>query len=274
MRITAIGGSATVGVNIEEQDTWPKQLEGLCQDAGWHVSIENRASHALPVSAFAERILYIEGKDPQDLYLVQIPMPGRIQCGINGTRRIKEEDYGKEMIFGWSKLNGYLSPTRLNFNKGFLHLKPPFHKLLETYYFPVIKRNNPSATFEEFIAFLRFWEDNICDSDLELISYVKEIVLLQQILRNLQKPCLMFQWNGECLQNLAHRTEPFYSLMDWTKFAHKGETTAIDFLKKSHSNQYLELLSDEYYHLSRAGNRIIAEEFILPDILRWQTVAS
>jgi hypothetical protein len=274
MKLTAIGGSATFGVNIEPQDTWPKQLETLCREAGWHVSVENRASNAIAISAFAERLLHIERTDPQDLYLFQIPMTGRLNFGVNGTRRIREEDHGKEMVFGWSALNGHLSPTRLNWNKGFLYLKPPLDKLSETYHFAIIKRNNPSASYEEFAAFVRFWDANICDSDLELISYVKEIFLLQQVLRNLQKPCLMFQWNGECLRNLAHRTEPFYSLIDWTEFAQNGERTAIDYLQKSHANQFLNFLTDEYFHLSRAGNRIIAEEFVFPEILRWQPVAS
>lgn len=274
IRITAIGGSATIGVNVERQDTWPKQLESVCQSVGWPVSVENRASHALAISAFAERVLYIEQKEPQDLYLFQIPMSGRMHFGVNGRRKILEQDYGKDMIFGWSALNGYLSPTRLNFNKGFLHLKPPFHNLVETYYFPVVKRNNPSATYEEFIAFVRFWETNICDSDLEIISYIKEILLLQQVLRNLKKPYLMFQWNGERIQGLANRTEPFYSLIDWTNFVNKGEQTAIDYLKESHATKYPDLLTDEYYHLTRTGNRIIAEEFVFPEILRWQAVAS
>src|SRR5579863_6727111 len=101
MKITAMGGSATAGVRIERQHTWPKQLEDICREAGWQVSIENRANHALAVSAFAERVLYIERKDPQDLYLFQIPMSCRVYFGVNGTRRIKEEEYGKEMVFGW-----------------------------------------------------------------------------------------------------------------------------------------------------------------------------
>ena len=274
IKITAMGGSATAGVRIEQKDTWPKQLEDICQEAGWNVSIENRANHAIAVSAFAERVLYIERKDPQDLYLLQIPMSARIYLGVNGTQRIQEEEFSKEMIFGWSALNGRVSPTRLSFSRGLFHLKPPFDKLVETYYLPIIKRNNPSATYEEFIAFVRFWETNLCNSDLDLISYAKEIFLLQQILRNLEKPYLMFQWNGDCLRNLVHRTEPFYSLIDWTEFAFKGEKTVIDHLQQSHASRYQDLLSDEYFHLNRAGNRIIAEEFIFPEMHRWQTVTS
>ena len=273
-KVTAIGGSATAGLRVEREDTWPKQLEDICREAGWNVSIENRASHGLAVSAFAERVLYIERKDPQDLYLLQVPLSGRFYFGVNRTRRIREEDYGKEMIFGWSALNGYVSPTRLTLTKGMLNESTPFHKYLRTFFFPVIKRNNPSATYEEFIAFVRFWETTLCNSDLEIISYAKEIFLLQQILRNLKKPHLMFQWNGDCLRHLAHRTEPFYSLIDWTEFAFKGEKTVIDYLQQSHASRYQELLSDEYFHLNRAGNRIIAEEFIFPEMLRWQTVAS
>jgi len=274
MKITAMGGSATAGLRVEREDTWPKQLEDICREAGWQVSIENRASHGLAVSAFAERVLYMEGKYPQDLYLFQIPLSGRIYFGVNRTRRIREEDYGKEMVFGWSALNGYVSPTRLTLTKGMLNESTPFHRYLRSFFFPVIKRNNPSATYEEFIAFVRFWETNLCDSDLELISYAKEIFLLQQVLRNLKKPYLMFQWNGDCLRNLTHRTEPFYSLIDWTEFAFKGEKTVIDYLQQSHASRYRGLLSDEYFHLNRAGNRIIAEEFIFPEMLRWQTVTS
>jgi len=69
MKVTAIGGSATLGLKIAQQDTWPEQLQIVCRDAGWHVFVENRASHGLSLSGFVERVLHIERKDPQDLYL-------------------------------------------------------------------------------------------------------------------------------------------------------------------------------------------------------------
>lgn len=274
MKIATIGGSATLGLYIERKDTWPQQLAAICDEAGWRVSVENRASSGLSLSAFAERVLHLERKDPYDLYLFQIPLPGRIYIGVNGTRRMREEDYGKEMIFGWSALNGYVSPTRLNLSRGILHENHPFHKYLKSFSFSIIHRNSPSATYEEFIAFARFWETNICESDLEFISYAKEVFLLQQILRNLQKPCLMFQWNGRCLRNLAHRTEPFYSMIDWTEFAFKGEKTVIDYLKDSHTGRYPELVIDNLGHLTPAGNRVVAEELVFPEILRWRPLTS
>jgi hypothetical protein len=269
LKITAIGGSATRGLNIAQQDTWPEQLQIVCQEADWHVFVENRASHGLSLSGFVERVLHIEREDPQDLYLFQIPGASRSYIGVNGTRRIREECYGKQIVFGWSALSGGVTPTRLNLTKGISDENSPFHRYLKNYAFPIVSRNNRSVTYEEFVAFVRFWESNICRSDLELISYAKEIFLLQQILRNLKKSYLMFQWHGECLRKLAHRTDPFYGLIDWTKFARNGEKTVIDYLQESYADQYPGLLNDEYHHLNRAGNRIIAEEIVFQEICRY-----
>lgn len=269
-KITAIGSSATRGFKIDQQDAWPEQLEVVCRDAGWDVSVANRATHGLAISAFAERVLHIERSDPQDIYLFQIPISSRIYFGVNGSRRLREEDFEKDVLFGWSEKSAHISPTRVLLTGGSLDEKSPFHKYLKSFFFPIIKRNNPNADYDEFLSFIRFWEANIRDSDLELIAYTKEILLLQQLMARLQKNYLMFQWCGPCLQNFAHRTQPFYSLIDWNAFALEGAKTAFDYLKTHHADSYSDLLNDEYHHLNRAGNRVIAEQFVLPELLRRQ----
>lgn len=272
-RIVAIGSSATRGFKIEQEDAWPEQLEVVCREAGWDVSVTNRATHGLALSAYAERILHLEKTEPQDIYLLQIPIPSRIYFGVNGTRRLREEDYEKDVILGWSEKSSHISPTRILLTGGSLDEDSPFHKYLKTFFFPIIKRNNPEMRYEDFIAYLRFWEANIRDSDLELIAYAKEIVLLQHIMAQVGKPYLMFQWCAPGLHQLAHRTEPFYRLIDWSAFVGQGQETAIDFLKHHKTDQYADLLVDEYTHLNRDGNRIIAEEFVFPEIERWKILS-
>ena len=267
-KIVAIGSSATRGFQIAQEDAWPEQLENFCQKSDWNVGVTNRASHGLALSAFAERILHLEKNDPQDVYILQIPIPSRTYFGVNGTRRLKEEDYDKDVILGWSAKNSYISPTRILITGGSLDESSPFHKYLKSFFFPIVKRNNPEMKYEDFLSYLRFWETNIRDSDLELVTFTKEIVLLQHILSGIGKPYLMFQWCGTCLQRYANRTEPFYSLIDWEKFILKGQHTAIEYLKRNKTSQYKQLLNDQYLHLNRAGNRVIAEEFVFPELER------
>ncbi len=272
-RIVAIGSSATRGFKIEQEDAWPEQLEVVCREAGWDASVANRATHGLALPAYAERILQLEKTEPYDIYLVQIPIPSRIYFGVNGTRRLREEDYEKDVILGWSEKSSHISPTRILLTGGSLDENSPFHKYLKSFFFPIIKRNNPEMIYEDFIAFLKFWEANIRNSDLELISFAKEIVLLQHIMGGIGKPYLMFQWCGTCLGRLALRTEPFYSLIDWSVFAGQGRETALDYLKHHWGSQYANLLNDEYSHLNRAGNRILAKEFVFPEIERWRALS-
>lgn len=269
-RIVAIGSSATRGYMIKQEDAWPEQLEVVCREAGWDVRVTNKATHGLALPAYAERILHLEKTDPQDIYLLQIPIPSRIYFGVNGTRRLREEDYEKDVILGWSEKSSHISPTRILLTGGSLNEDSPFHKYLRSFFFPIVKRNNPKITYEEFIGYLRFWEANVRDSDLELLAYVKEIVLLQHIMARVGKRYLMFQWCGTCLRGLAARTEPFYSLVDWDMFVGRGHDTAFGYLKRQKEAEFEHLLNDQYTHLNRAGNRVIAEEFVFPEIERWK----
>jgi hypothetical protein len=267
-RIAAIGSSATKGFNIKEGEAWPEQLEGLCREAGFRVEVSNRATHGLALQAFAERILHLEHSDPYDLYLIQIPIPNRAYFGVNGTRKLREEDCGKEVAFGWSPKTSRVSPTRILITGGSLDEDSPFHKYLKSFFYPIVRRNNPNIAYEDFLAYLRFWEANVRDSDLELLNYIKELVLLQYVLKTVGKPYLMFQWCGMNLQRLKIRTEPFWSLVDWSPFVFRGEQTAYEYLNRNHAAQYETLQADGYHHLNRAGNRIIAEELVLPAIRR------
>jgi len=271
LKIVAIGSSATRGYEIKQEDAWPEQLEQVCHQAGWNVTVSNKATHGLPLPGFAERIVYLERTDPQDLYLLQLSVADRLYLGVNGRQRLKEASYSKDVILGWSEKNFFTSPTRVLLSGVALDENSPFHQYLN-FFFMVIKRNNPKATFEEFLTYLKFWEANIRDSDLELINYVKEIVLLQQLLLALRKPYIMFQWNGFCIKQVATRTEPFYSLIDWSVFIGNGDVTAIEYLQRSYPDLYKEIQNDAYHHLNRAGNRLIAETLVFPSILKWRSV--
>jgi len=270
LRIVAVGSSATRGFQIKQEDAWPEQLEILCREANWDASVTNRASHGLALPAFAERILHLEKNDPHDIYLLQLPIPARTYFGVNGSRRLREEAYQKDVILGWSEKSAHISPTRILLTGGSLDKSSPFHKYLESFFYPIIKRNNPEATYDDFLTYLKFWEANIRNSDLELISYAKEVVLVQHIMTLIAKPYLMFEWCGTRLRSRAERVEPFYPLIDWSVFVGQGHYTVIDYLKQHKGARYKDLLNDQYTHLNRAGNRVVAEEIVFPEIERLQ----
>lgn len=268
IKIAAIGSSATLGFQIEPSESWPAQLEKICNKQFDDVEVQNRATHGLALQAYAERIVYLENEINPDLYLLQIPVPGRLYLGINGKGKLKEEEYSKDVLFGWSRKNAQISPTRLLLTSGeILNENSPFHKFLKSYYFPTVKRNNSKVSYKLLIQFIKFWHENIRFSDLDYIYYGKEIYLVQQLLAKFHKPYFMFRWDGPAMSFYAEKFAPFYSLIDFDRFILQGKFSVLELLKKHYPDSYESFLIDEYGHLNQKGNQVVAEDFVFPSVI-------
>lgn len=268
-----MGSSATRGVGVEAGETWPTQLEEIARREGLDVEVANRASHGLALAAYAERVLVIDRVLEPDAYLLQLPIPGRLYVGINGAGRLSEQVLGKDVVFGWSEKTAGATPTRLMLTRGITKPSNPFHKHLSGYFLGLVQRNNPDVGWDDFYAFLRFWDANVQGSDLSYVEHAKELVLLQHVLTRLGKPYRMFEWIGPPLRAIERAADPFCALVDWSAFVGDGHVTAFAYLASTAGDAFDSLQYDRFGHLNAAGNRVLAEEWLLPELRGLAAVA-
>ena len=269
VRVAVLGSSGTYGFRVPRDATWPAWLERLARERCRAVEVANFASPGLPLAAYAERLAHLREAYRPELALIQLPEVGRAYLGLNGTRRFREEEHDAHQLFGWAgprDATTRVSPTRIHLTRLLAVPGSPFFHLLEPWFYPRVAENNPDVGWEEFLAFARFWADNVAGSDLQHVQHGKEIVFLQMLLERWGVPYLMFDWH-----RYNSRRDPrlgrFRELIDFTSYVGGGERTAQDFVEEEAGPERDRLFVDAHGHLAEEGHRRLAEGFLLPAFL-------
>lgn len=269
VRIVVVGSSGTYGYRLERSESWPAVLAELLAAEGNKVEVLNYASMGLPLEAYFERLLVLDEHLDPDAYVLQLPTVSRAYFGVNGSRKIPEDTFLDHEVFGWRAIDDprqVPTQTRLSWTRGASAEGSEFFPIARRYLYPRCRENREDLTFEEFIGFLRFWDDNVADSDLRHVQHGKEIVALQQYLTSRKRPFCMFDWVGYNTRN-DPRLGPFTKLIDFSKFVNHGTENVYRFLGKNWVGDPGGYKADEHGHLSAPGHRLLARRFLLPWIV-------
>jgi lysophospholipase L1-like esterase len=266
LRLAVLGSSGTYGYRIPRHQTWPAALQALCRERGHAVEVGNFASPGLPLAAYAERLAHLRDAWRPHAALIQLPLYSRTYLGLNGTGRLSEAGGAPWKAFGWTgpcDATTAVAPTRIHLNRLLAVPGSPFFHLLEPWFYPRVRENNPGATWEGFLAFARFWADNVAESELQHVQHGKEIVLLQLLLERWKLPYLMFDWHGYNSRR-DPALGPFGQEIDFSRYVERGARTATGFVEALGRD---ELFVDGHGHLSAAGHQALARGFLLPPLL-------
>ena len=263
LRTAVIGSSGTYGFRIPRDQTWPAHLERLCRARHLAVEVASFASPGLPLAAYVEQLAHLREAYGPHLVVVQLPPHSRLYLGLNGSRRLREEGRSPAELFGWAgpcDSTTRVAPTRAHLNRLLAVPGSPFFHLLKPWFYPRVAENNAEVSWDQFLAFARFWADNVAESDLQHVQHGKEIVLLQMMLERWRLPYLMFDWHTYN-SRLDARLGPFHAIIDFSRYVGGGAQTASKFVE---SRSGTDLLLDSHGHLTAQGHRDLAEHFVLP----------
>jgi hypothetical protein len=262
--IVCLGSSGTAGYKITIGETWPLQLKSLLSE---DYEVRNMAVPGMAISGMLEIILLAEKKYNPCLYIIQLPPPNRFYLGLNGNGLIREEDYDNEVVLGLKK-NEHgvrVSPTRVHLNTGISKRDSPFFKFIKDYMYQILYKNNKKSSYESLLNFVDFFSENIFGSNVHLFQYYKEVLLLVLFLKNIRKKVLFFDWFMESFLKLdmvnIHNLH-----INRSYFIKEGKFTAYSYLNKFFPEKIENLTIDNYGHLNKEGNFLIAKEFLLKDV--------
>jgi len=266
-QIAVIGSSGTKGSGVPEGTSCVSQLEQICRHHNFDVSIRNYSSPGLPIQALAERILFVEKVYTPDMYLIALPTYATIYIGLNGMKNIQESTFSQNKILGLEEETQPglgRSPTRIFFGNIHKDLpNPKFSLVCNLWFKTIVKPNNPEVSFSSFKDFLLFLAENVVHSELQHVQHGKEIFLLQQLLKNLNKLYVMFDWwnyNSRADRQLG----PFGDLIDFTTYVLEGKYSAEEFLKLIARENRKDIWLDDSGHATEKGHTLIAKEFLFP----------
>jgi len=269
LRVAALGSSGTYGFCLSRERTWPLEMQRLSRVGGRPVEVSNFASPGLPLAAYAERLMHLREVYRPDMVVLQLPVYSRLYLGLNGTQRRRERDLTPAEVFGWTGVcdaTTRASPTRVHLNRLLAVEGSAFFHLLEPWFYPPVVENNPAVSKEEFLAFARFWANNVAESDLQHVQHGKEILFLQVLLDRWELPYLMFDWHAYN-SRLDRCLGPFRELIDFTRYVREGALTATEFVARHGDARAGELFVDGHGHMTAEGHRQLAARFLLPAFL-------
>lgn len=269
-KILCVGCSWTYGSRLESNQTYPFFLEQYLNERSHSVSVFNGGLQAADLNLSIMTLFRLEELINPDIVVFQITTADRSLFGLDGFFPFCDKEY--EPSSSDIQINDE-NPSRLfnidDFNK--LRMTPGIAEsaiiganqhTIQDIFEKEIEVNNKTANIKDFVAFCKFWGENISLSRIQNLSFLKDLILLQSYFKNNNKKVLF----------LFYVFNPFmtelylYDKLDMKIFLHQP---VYDFIRDRFKKKIPDtIFIDDNYHLSKEGNKLIVDEYIGPEVER------
>lgn len=252
MNILCLGCSWTYGYGLKSNQTYPYYIEYFSGD-----NVDNAGFPGLSIYEYFD---IINTLNDYDYYVIQLTTFDRCKFGFNG---LNKEFFGKDTnkVLRDNFWNDE-QPRRLLYdNEQFitltngigLDIKNNTYESLDNLYETTKKFNNHIKK-EHIKNFIELWYDNIMLSTESEKNYLKEILLIQNTLKMMNKNFLMFYWtNHDFMKN----HENIMQFIDKNYFINKNKGYKDFFnVLDEYKNKYI---LDNGFHLNEMGNKFLAK---------------